>query len=342
VRVLSSLRTRLALVVILPAIPAIVALHLITLHARQTLLAQHLESQTGSEDALLGQELIALGTVAVLGLIAAWICSSLLVARGTLLSAAAPIAADDLRSRADSVRDPGGEMQRLFSSVTHDLRSPLTSIKAASTLMLDHERELEGKDRRELLETIREGADSLDRMISNSVQLSRSQSGELQQRRIPASMDEVVARTLERLRYQLRDHHVVLVIPQDLPEVPVDVVQLDQVLANVLENAARFSPAGTEIALSLERRSASLVVRVEDRGPGIPAEQRERIFKPFVKLAAGGGAGLGLPISLAIVEAHGGRMLIEDAPGGGTIVVMELPLDPSMLVVPELVIGWRA
>jgi two-component system sensor histidine kinase KdpD len=300
-------------------------------------LAQHLEPQPGFEDALLGQELISLGVIFVLGLIAVWVGQSLLVARGTLLSAAAPIAAGGTRSRSDAGRDRGGEMHKLFSTLTHDLRSPLTSIKAASTLMLDRAEEIDEGGRTELLETIRESSDGLDRMITNAVQLSRSRAGELQPQKIPASMDEVASRALERLRHRLRDHHVVLVIPEDLPEVPVDVVQLDQALANVLENAATFSPAGTEIALSLERRNGSLLVRVEDRGPGIPSEQREYVFKPFVKLAAGGGAGLGLPISRAIVEAHGGRMMIEDAPGGaGTVVIVELPLDPSMLVVPEL------
>ena len=100
---------------------------------------------------------------------------------------------------------------------------------------------------------------------------------------------------------------MVVVIPEDLPEIPVDVTQIDQALGNLLENAATFSPVGTEIALILERQNGSLMVRVEDRGPGVPPDQREHVFKPFVRLASGGGAGLGLPISRAIVEAHGGR-----------------------------------
>jgi two-component system sensor histidine kinase KdpD len=277
-----------------------------------------------------------MAATAILTLLVILAGTRLIVARGTLLSAAAPIAART-RSRTDAIRDRGGDLQRLFSSLTHDLRSPLTSIKAASTLILEHEQELGNKDRRELLETIGEGADGLDRMISNAAQLSRSRSGELRPRKIPASMDEVVSRTLDRLRYRLRDHHVVLVIPEDLPEVPVDVVQLDQALSNLLENAAVFSPVGSEITLSLRRRNGSMVLRVEDQGPGIPHQDREHVFHPFVKLSAGGGAGLGLPISRAIVEAHGGRLAIEDAPGRtGTVILVELPLDPMAIVVPEL------
>lgn len=224
----------------------------------------------------------------------------------------------------------------LFSSVTHDLRTPLTSIKAASTLLLEHEGAVREGERRELLDSIREGADGLDHLITNALQLSRSRAGGLRPRKISAAMDEVASRTLDRMRHSLRDHRVVLVIAEDLPEIQVDVVQLDQVLTNLLENAARFSPPGSEIAVSVMPRDGTLVLRIEDGGPGIPAGERDRVFEPFVKLAGGGGAGLGLPISRAIVEAHGGRVLIEDSPGGGTAVVLELPLHASSVLVPEV------
>lgn len=222
----------------------------------------------------------------------------------------------------------------LFSSITHDLRSPLTAIKAASTLLMQYE--LEPADRRELLEIIREGADGLDRLIANAIHLSRTRAGGLRPNKSPAAVDEVVSRTLERLRHHLRDHRMVLVIPEDLPEVPVDVVQLDQALANLLENAATFSPPGTEIVMSVLKRDSSLMIRVEDRGEGIPREEREHVFAPFVKLAAGGGAGLGLATCRAIAESHGGRVLIEDRPGPGCAIVMELPLDEASVVVPDV------
>jgi two-component system, OmpR family, sensor histidine kinase KdpD len=217
----------------------------------------------------------------------------------------------------------------LFSSVTHDLRAPLTSIKAASTLLIQYDGNLPEDDRADLLETIRESADGLETLITNAVQLSRTRAGGLKPRKAPAAIDEVASRALERLRNRLAEHQVVLVIPEDLPEVPVDIVHLDQALTNLLENAARFSPAGSEIAVSLLPRDGTLLIRVEDHGPGIPAGERDRVFEPFVKLGNGGGAGLGLPISRAIAEAHGGRVIIESPPGGGTAVVMELPLNGS-------------
>jgi two-component system sensor histidine kinase KdpD len=316
--------------VLLPVIPAAVALHFFALEARQTLLAQPPGSQPGSGNALLGQELLALGLLGAIAALSVWLAPRFLVDRGKLLSAAEPVAVT--RSRSEEDRDRGGESGKLFSSVTHELRTPLTSIKAAATLMLDHERDIQTNDRRELLETIRDSADVLDRLITNSVQLARSRDGGLRPERIRAALDEVASRTLDRMRHSLRDHRVVLVIPEDLPEIPIDVMQLEHALTNVLENAARFSPAGSEIALILSRRSGSVVVRVEDRGTGIPLDERDHVVEPFVKLNGGGGAGLGLSISRAIVEAHGGHLHIEDQPGGGTAVVLELPGGPAASV----------
>ena len=331
-RELSDVRFKLAFLILGIAIPAALAIHFFASEARQALLARPPGSQPDPGNALLGQELFALAVLGALTALNIWLAP--IVARGKLLSAAAPVAVE--RSRPETVRDRGGEIVKLFSSLTHDLRTPLTSIKAASTLMLDHERAIQTNDRREMLESIRDSADVLDRLVTNAAQLSRSRGEGLQPQKIRAAVDEVVSRTLDRMRHTLRAHRVVLVIPEDLPEIPVDVTQFEQALTNVLENAARFSPAGSEIALGLARQDGFVVVRVEDRGDGIPQEQRDRIFEPFVKLNGGGGAGLGLSVSRAIAEAHGGRMHIEDMPGGGTAVVLELPVDSPVVMVPDL------
>jgi two-component system sensor histidine kinase KdpD len=320
----------MAVLVLLPLIPAAVALHAFALQARQTLLAQPPGSQPDSGNALLGQELLTLALLGAVAALSVWLAPRFLVDRGTLLSAAEPIAGT--RSRSEEDRDRSGETGKLFASVTNDLRSPLTSIKAAANLLLDHERDLQTHDRRELLETIRESADVLDRLVTNSVQLARSRDGGLRPARIRAALDEVASRTLDRMRHSLRDHRVVLVIPEELPEIPIDVTQLEHALTNVLENAARFSPPGSEIALILSRQNGSVLVRVEDRGAGIPLDERDHVVEPFVKLNGGGGAGLGLSISRAIVEAHGGTLHIEDQPGGGTAVVLELPVEPAASV----------
>ena len=223
--------------------------------------------------------------------------------------------------------DPGGGgTGELFPSVAHDLRSGLTSIKAASTLMLDHSGELGEKGRRDMLETIRDGADGLDRLIANAVQASRSREAGLHPTMIPAAIEDVASRTLERLRHTLRDHRLVVVIAEDLPDVRVDVVLLEQAIANLLENAARLSPPGTEIALSVLRKDGSVEVRVEDRGPGMDPEERERVVGPLGE-ASSGGAGLRIPISRAIAEAHGGRLTIATGAGGGTSVLLELPVE---------------
>ena len=339
-RDLSGARFKLALSILVPVIPSAVAIHHFANEARQALLAQSPGSQPGPGSALLGQELFAIALIAALTAMSVWIAHRFIVARGKLLSAAEPVAAE--RSRSEEGRDRGGEIGRLFSSLTHDLRTPLTSIKAASTLMLDHERAIQTNDRREMLESIRDSADVLDRMITNAAQLSRSRDGDLQPQKIRAALDEVASKTLDRMRHTLRDHRVVLVIPEDIPEIPVDVTQLEHAMTNVLENAARFSPLGSEIVLSLSQNGDSVEVRVEDRGEGVPQEERDHIFEPFVKLNGGGGAGLGLSVSRAIAEAHGGGLRIESQVRGGTVVVLALPIDPPVVTVPELPAESRA
>jgi signal transduction histidine kinase len=111
--------------------------------------------------------------------------------------------------------------------------------------------------------------------------------------------------------------------------VMIDPVQMDQVLTNLLENAARFSPLGSEIRVAVVRFQGAVEVTIADRGPGIPPQDRERVFEPFQSMDAGrgrGGTGLGLAIARAVVEAHGGRLSIEGAPGGGTAVIIRLPV----------------
>lgn len=213
----------------------------------------------------------------------------------------------------------------LFSSVTHDLRTPLSSIMTSATSLLSEE-SVSTPEHRELLETIRQEADRLNRLVGNLLDLSRIRAGALVPTRSPASIDEIIEGVVGRLQPLLQGHEVRLLLKDDLPDVPVDVVQIDQVLTNLLENAAKFSPEGGPISVSAARWHGSVEVRVSDRGPGIGAESRERVFEPFVGEGPRSGAGLGLAIAKAIVESHGGRIWIEGAPGGGASVVFQLPL----------------
>ena len=219
----------------------------------------------------------------------------------------------------------------LLSSVTHDLRTPLSSITASVTGLLDDEASFGDEERRDLLETIRQEAVRLNRLVGNLLDLSRLRAGALTPSRRPAEVDEIIEGVLARLEPQLRHHRLKVIMREDLPAVPVDVVQLDQVLTNVLENAAKYSPQGAEIAISTARWEDNVQVRIADQGSGIPRELRGEVFEPFARGNPndGLGSGLGLAIAKAVIEAHGGSIWAEEAPGGGTAIIFRLPLRES-------------
>lgn len=215
----------------------------------------------------------------------------------------------------------------LLQSVTHDLRTPLASITASVTGLLDRQAEFSGDQRRDLLETIRQEADRLNRLVGNLLDLSRLRAGALTPSKRPAAIDELIEGVVGRMEPVLQGHAVDLNLREDLPEVPMDVVQVDQALTNILENAAKFSPIGSRILVQAARWEDTVQVRVADQGPGIPPEERASAFEPFTRGNREGSAtGLGLAIAHAVVTAHGGTIRIEDAPGGGTAVVLRLPL----------------
>jgi two-component system sensor histidine kinase KdpD len=233
---------------------------------------------------------------------------------------------------ADVARDAQVDAERsslqaaLFSSVTHDLRTPLASITAAVTSLQDREVTLSDEDRRELLDTIRHEAERLNRLVGNLMDLSRLRAGALVPSKRPTPIEEVIEGVLARLEPLLRGRRLNVLVREDLPDVPMDVVQVDQVLTNLVENAVKFSPAGSELTIQAARWEDSVQVRVADRGQRIPPKLRARAFEPFVRGEGdGAGTGLGLAIARAIVVAHGGSIWIEDAPGGGTAVVFRLP-----------------
>lgn len=230
---------------------------------------------------------------------------------------AARVEADASRARA-----------ALFSSVSHDLRTPLASITASVTSLLGEDARFGPGDRSELLETIRQEAERLNRLVGNLLHLSRIRAGGLTPAKTRAAIDEVIEGVVGRLQQVLAGRHVRLFLREDTPEIPMDVIQIDQVLTNLLENAAKFSPPGGEIGVYATRWEEAVQVRITDRGPGIPEEDRERVFEPFYRADGdtGPGTGLGLAIARAIVEAHGGRIWIEGVPGGGTAVLFRMPV----------------
>ncbi len=220
----------------------------------------------------------------------------------------------------------------LLSSVSHDLRTPLAAITGATTTLLQGDASLDRDGRRELLQTVIEEADHLNRIIRNILDMTRLESGAITVRKEWQSLEEIVGAVLDRMGDRLAGRPLDVRLPPDLPFVPFDPLLMEQVFINLLENAVRYTPAGTPLALSARVEGGEVVVELADRGPGIRPGEEERIFEKFVR---GGGAlegkarsgvGLGLTICRAIVAAHGGRIRAENREGGGAVFRFTLPL----------------
>ncbi len=206
----------------------------------------------------------------------------------------------------------------VLRSVSHDLRSPLTAIRAAAEGLQSGALELSDADRQELLETIRVETKRLDRLVANLLDLSLLESGGASAEPALWTLDDLVGRSLEMVG-QESDRVTVSLPPQTLV-VQVDAAQIERVLANVIENAIKFSPSGQPVELAAEHREREVVVRVSDSGPGIPPGDLERIFEPFSR-GRSGGSGLGLAIVRGFTEVNGGRVWVEPRTGGTTIAL---------------------
>lgn len=217
----------------------------------------------------------------------------------------------------------------MFSSVTHDLRTPLSSIKASVTSLLSDEVVHDPSQQHELLSTILEETDRLNRLVGNIMDLARVRAGALTPLREPTDVEEAVHSVINRMRPLLANVMLRTQLRPDLPEIFVDPVQLDQVITNLLENAAAHSPIGGDVIVSAAAFRDTVQLRVTDQGPGIPESQREQVFEAFYRgdtEPERPGTGLGLAIVHAIVTAHDGRVWVEGAPGGGAVIVVELPV----------------
>ena len=223
----------------------------------------------------------------------------------------------------------------ILSSVSHDLRTPLATITGAASSLLDERSELKATDRLELSRSIYREADRLDRLLKNLLDMMRLEAGAIHLNKEWHPLDEIVGAALSRLEERLRNHSVSTAFPADLPMVQIDGVLLEQVIMNLLENAAKYAPNGSVIELSASAGDREVVVEIADRGQGIPAGDELRIFDKFyrAKPAREGGVGLGLTICRGIIEAHGGRIWAENRSGGGAVFRFALPLpeqQPSM------------
>ena len=255
----------------------------------------------------------------VLGAFAAYAAAALEQGRlAAAAEAARPIA------EADRVRTA------LLAAVSHDLRTPLASAKAAVTSLRSQDVEWDAEDHDELLATADESLDKLARLVDNLLDMSRLQAGALAIFPRPTDLAEIVARSLDDLGPAARA--VTISIPERLPEIAVDPGILERVIANLTANALRYSPPGTPPTLSGSALRDRVELRVIDRGPGIPEEHRDQMFVPFQRLGDTDnttGVGLGLALSRGLTEAMGGTLEPEETPGGGLTMTLSLPAVPG-------------
>lgn len=244
-------------------------------------------------------------------------------------------------SRAEALKQSDKLKSALLDAVTHDLRTPLTSIKAAVTSLLDDKKKesadfrLDEEGKFEFLEIINEETDRLNRLIEAMVELAKAEAGVRDDGKTLNRVEEIVQNALARAEKSLADHRVLLEIEPNLPELKVDAKAVSEVIYTLLDNAAKYSPAGTTIVVTARQNSPDTVkISVADEGRGVPLEMRERVFDKFFRAALEtrekqtvGGLGMGLAIARGIVESHGGRIWITDgANGRGTRVIFTVPI----------------
>jgi two-component system sensor histidine kinase KdpD len=217
----------------------------------------------------------------------------------------------------------------LLSAISHDFRTPLATIIGSASTLRDSESSLDAARRRSLLDTLLHEAERMNRLVGNLLDLTRFSEGRVELHREWIAIDELVGAVLARLRDVLAAHPVALHVPDDLPLVPGDEVMLEQVLSNLIENAARHTPPGTTVEISASATGGALEVSIRDHGPGFPPGEEARVFEKFHQArpeSAQSGFGLGLAICKAIVEAHGGTIEARAASGGGADFHFTLPL----------------
>jgi two-component system sensor histidine kinase KdpD len=247
-------------------------------------------------------------------------------------------------SHTEALRQSEKLKSALLDAVTHDLRTPLTSIKASITTLLDEARgrmdgvpsiALDSESKVEMMEVIDEESDRLNRFIAGLIQLARIEAGELNLRRRWGTVDEIISTALARAEPFTRGREVEVRIETELPVVRVDERAVSEVVYTLVDNAAKYSPQGTSIGISAQRSDSMIMMTVEDKGEGVAVDLRERVFDKFFRATRDGdistnqpsGTGMGLAIAKGIIEAHEGKIWIEPGTGGkGTRVVFTLPI----------------
>jgi two-component system sensor histidine kinase KdpD len=217
----------------------------------------------------------------------------------------------------------------LLSAVSHDLKTPLASILSAGQMLARGDEALEPEARAGLVSTVIEEAERLEGLVTNLLAMTRLESGSIELRKKDEAVDVVVGSALRRLSGRLHGRPVHTDVPLEVPLIAIDPMLIEQVFINLLENAIRYTPDGSPIDITVTTSRGEVEFKVSDRGPGIPADELEKIFEKFYRGKAApkrdGGVGLGLTICRAIVAAHGGRISAANRVGGGATIEFTLP-----------------
>jgi two-component system sensor histidine kinase KdpD len=220
----------------------------------------------------------------------------------------------------------------LLASISHDLRTPLAVLTGASSALAERGERMSAEERTALAQSLFRQARDMSELVTKILQMTRLQSGTIELTREWAALSEIAEAVIGRLGERLAAHRLIVELPPDLPLIRVDAALIEQALGNLLENAARHTPAGTVVRLRAQRVGANLEVSVEDYGPGLAEKDLERVFAKFNHAGAetpAGGIGLGLAICRAIILLHGGRAWAEQMAGGFTAFRFSLPLEPA-------------
>ncbi|HEY1272766.1 MAG TPA: ATP-binding protein, partial [Terriglobales bacterium] len=233
-------------------------------------------------------------------------------------------------TKSEAARESDRLRSVLLDSVTHEFRTPLTSIKASAETLLS-EADLDKSQRRDLLTIINEESDRLNRLVGEAAEVAQLDSHQLELHLQPHQIREAVDAAIEKTGPALEGHPLQSTIPEGLPRIRMDVERITEVLVHLLDNAGRYSPAGTAIQITVELRNAEVVTSVADHGPGIDDLEREMIFEKFYRgrnqRMMVQGTGMGLAIAKAIVELHGGRIGVTSQVGRGSLFYFSLPAD---------------
>jgi two-component system sensor histidine kinase KdpD len=222
-------------------------------------------------------------------------------------------------SRAKVLEESDRLKSAILSSVSHELRTPLSTIKASASSLRGKEVNWDSPARTELIAAIDDEADHLNMLVGNLLDMSRIESGALKPKREWNILPEILGSVLARMKHLAEEHQIEVDVPENLPLVPVDYVQIEQVFTNLVSNSLKYAPANTIIGIRARVKDESIHVQVSNQGPQVPPEHLERIFDKFYRVTAADrvtGTGLGLSICKGIVEAHGGRIWAENVSDG--------------------------